>query len=201
MYSQLIYDQIRSMNPPGCFLKQDPTAKLWSSIGKKKAVDKTCQALREGATELLNNLEAGKEDQEDTILASCTSRSNRNEAEYVCSLEVDNNSSLFEWSQSQNTSGHMSIMSDASLESMIFPGSITMHKHSATTEGTESMQNQADTTFKNTSRSEMAEFISNQVGEGNDWNNIIYLQDEITSLLRAAHFQMIQLGINEWQQL
>ncbi|KAL3786936.1 hypothetical protein HJC23_013271 [Cyclotella cryptica] len=56
MYSILIYDEIRSMNPPGRFLKQDPNTKLWSDIGKKKALDKTRQALREGAPEMLKEL-------------------------------------------------------------------------------------------------------------------------------------------------
>lgn len=56
MYSILIYDEIRSMNPPGRFLKQDPNTKLWSDIGKKKALDKTRQALREGAPEMLKEM-------------------------------------------------------------------------------------------------------------------------------------------------
>ncbi len=45
------------MNPPGRFLKQDPKTKLWSDVGEKKALDKTRQALREGAPELLKELE------------------------------------------------------------------------------------------------------------------------------------------------
>jgi hypothetical protein len=63
MYSILIYDEIRSMNPPGRFLKQDPKSKLWSDIGKKKALDKTRQALREGAPEMLKEL-GGDDDEE-----------------------------------------------------------------------------------------------------------------------------------------
>ena len=47
------------MNPPGRFLKQDAKTKLWSDIGEKKALDKTRQALREGAPELLKELEGG----------------------------------------------------------------------------------------------------------------------------------------------
>ena len=45
------------MNPPGRFLKQDPKTKLWSDVGEKKALDKTRQALREGAPELLKEIE------------------------------------------------------------------------------------------------------------------------------------------------
>ncbi len=56
-FSKLIYDEIRSKNPPGRFLKQDPQTKLWNDIGEKKALDKTRQALREGAPELMKELE------------------------------------------------------------------------------------------------------------------------------------------------
>lgn len=59
MYSELIYDEIRAWTPPGRFLKQDPNTRLWSDIGKKKALGKIRQALREGAPELLKVLEAG----------------------------------------------------------------------------------------------------------------------------------------------
>jgi hypothetical protein len=48
------------MNPPGRFLKQDPMTKLtklWSDIGKKTALAKTRQALREGAPELLRDMQ------------------------------------------------------------------------------------------------------------------------------------------------
>ena len=50
------------MNPPGRFLRQDPKSKLWSDIGEKKALDKTRQALREGAPELLKDIESGEVD-------------------------------------------------------------------------------------------------------------------------------------------
>lgn len=54
------------MNPPGRFLKQDPTTKLWSDIGEKKALDKTRQALREGAPELLKEMK-GEDDKSETM--------------------------------------------------------------------------------------------------------------------------------------
>ncbi|KAL7536254.1 hypothetical protein ACHAXR_007016, partial [Thalassiosira sp. AJA248-18] len=57
IYSKIIYDEIRAMNPPGRFLKQEPKTKLWNAIGEKKALDKTRQALREGAPELLKEIE------------------------------------------------------------------------------------------------------------------------------------------------
>ena len=51
------------MQPPGRFLKQDPETKLWSDIGKKKALDKTRQALREGAPDMLKELGDGEDDE------------------------------------------------------------------------------------------------------------------------------------------
>jgi hypothetical protein len=62
-FSRMIYDEIRSRNPPGRFLKQDNNTKLWYDIGEKKALDKTRQALREGAPEIMKELTGdGEED-------------------------------------------------------------------------------------------------------------------------------------------
>ncbi|KAL7550679.1 hypothetical protein ACHAWF_013899 [Thalassiosira exigua] len=58
IYSKIIYDEVRAMSPPGRFLKQDPKTKLWNDIGEKKALDKTRQALREGAPEILKEMES-----------------------------------------------------------------------------------------------------------------------------------------------
>ena len=55
-FSKIIVDEIRTMDPPGRFLKQDAATKLWMEIGDKKSLDKTRQALREGAPELLKEL-------------------------------------------------------------------------------------------------------------------------------------------------
>ena len=59
IYSKIIYDEIRAMAPPGRFLKQDPKTKLWSDIGEKKALDKTRQALREGAPDMMKDIGCG----------------------------------------------------------------------------------------------------------------------------------------------
>lgn len=58
-FSRLIVDEIRARNPPGRFLKQDPETKLWHDIGEKKALDKTRQALREGAPEISKEITGG----------------------------------------------------------------------------------------------------------------------------------------------
>ena len=52
-FSKLIVDTINARRPPGRFLKQDNETKLWYDIGEKKALDKTRQALREGAPEII----------------------------------------------------------------------------------------------------------------------------------------------------
>jgi hypothetical protein len=51
-FAEMIVEEIKRMNPPGRFLKQDDATKLWYDIGEKKALDKTRQALREGAPEI-----------------------------------------------------------------------------------------------------------------------------------------------------
>lgn len=60
-FSRMIVDEIRSRNPPGRFLKQDAGSKLWHDIGEKKALDKTRQALREGAPEITKELTGDEE--------------------------------------------------------------------------------------------------------------------------------------------
>jgi hypothetical protein len=61
-FSRMIVDEIRSRNPPGRFLKQDAATKLWYDIGEKKSLDKTRQALREGAPEIVKELSPDGED-------------------------------------------------------------------------------------------------------------------------------------------
>ena len=63
-FSKMIVDEIKSLNPPGRFLKQDPATKLWYDIGEKKALDKTRQALREGAPEIMKELTTDDDDED-----------------------------------------------------------------------------------------------------------------------------------------
>lgn len=49
--SEAVVQQIRALNPPGCFLKKDPETGLWWEIGDKDAVRKVAQALRESVPE------------------------------------------------------------------------------------------------------------------------------------------------------
>lgn len=61
-FSKLIVDNILSLDPPGRFLKQDSKTKLWTEIGYKKSLDKTRQALREGAPELIKEMNMEPDD-------------------------------------------------------------------------------------------------------------------------------------------
>jgi hypothetical protein len=56
--SRSIVEAVRSLDPPGRFLEKDPNIGLWSDIGHKKAVEKTSQALRDGAASLRKQLSA-----------------------------------------------------------------------------------------------------------------------------------------------
>jgi hypothetical protein len=47
-----IVNDIRSMEPPGRFLKEDPDTGLWFDIGDAKAIKKAGQALREVASSI-----------------------------------------------------------------------------------------------------------------------------------------------------
>jgi len=52
-----IVDQIRKLDPPGRFLKEDPGSGLWQEVGDERARRKTGQALREDAPDLREEME------------------------------------------------------------------------------------------------------------------------------------------------
>jgi hypothetical protein len=54
--ASIVYD-IRALDPPGRFLKEDRDTGLWFDIGDAKAIKKTGQALREDAPEIRPELE------------------------------------------------------------------------------------------------------------------------------------------------
>lgn len=56
--SRSIVEAVRSLHPPGRFLDKDPQTGLWFDVGHKKAVEKTSQALRDGAATLRKQLSA-----------------------------------------------------------------------------------------------------------------------------------------------
>ena len=56
--SRSIVEAVRSLDPPGRFLDKNPLTGLWSDIGHKKAIEKTSQALRDGAATLRKQLSA-----------------------------------------------------------------------------------------------------------------------------------------------
>jgi len=54
-----IVDKIRSLDPPGRFLKKDRDSGYWLDIGDNRAKEKTSQALREGAPLIRRKLKEG----------------------------------------------------------------------------------------------------------------------------------------------
>eukprot|EP00934_Nitzschia_sp_Nitz4_P007855 Nitzschia sp. Nitz4//scaffold337_size18511//2857//4623//NITZ4_008779-RA/size18511-processed-gene-0.7-mRNA-1//-1//CDS//3329548307//7845//frame0 len=65
----IVYD-IRAMDPPGRFLKEDRDTGLWFDIGDVKAIKKTGQALREDAPDIRPELEDGDSSGDDKAAAS-----------------------------------------------------------------------------------------------------------------------------------
>jgi len=58
--ADLIVKQIRNMNPPGRFLKDDADFNCWMEIGDEKARKKAGQAMREKAPQTRQEIEEGK---------------------------------------------------------------------------------------------------------------------------------------------
>lgn len=59
LFAKILIREIRGMNPSGRFLKQAKSG-LWEDIGEKKAIDKTRQALREGAPQFVEKINSGE---------------------------------------------------------------------------------------------------------------------------------------------
>jgi hypothetical protein len=54
--SRSIVEAVRSMSPSGRFLEKNVITNMWSDIGDRKAIEKTSQALRDGAATLRKQL-------------------------------------------------------------------------------------------------------------------------------------------------
>lgn len=65
LFAKKIIDALKSLNPPGRFLQQDPDTKLWHELDEKRAMAKTRQALREGAPEVIKQIKSECEKSED----------------------------------------------------------------------------------------------------------------------------------------
>ena len=68
-----IVDTVRSLDPPGRFLRQNTATGFWDDIGNQRATEKTAQALREGAPQLRKRLK-------DLLSTSCDQKPRTNEA-------------------------------------------------------------------------------------------------------------------------
>jgi len=56
IFARKIIDTLHSLSPPGHFLAQEPSTKLWYELDNKKAMSKTRQALREGAPQIMKTI-------------------------------------------------------------------------------------------------------------------------------------------------
>ena len=70
VFAMLLVRQIRRLNPPGRFLKLGEDNR-YSDIGDKKAIEKTSQALREGAPEIDRLIQLGEIVVENVSHAAC----------------------------------------------------------------------------------------------------------------------------------
>jgi hypothetical protein len=169
------------MNPPGRFLKQDPVSKLWSTVDKKKAIDKTRQALREGAPELLKSLAGSNSD----VSTSKNTSVSEHIADHTRPLNF-NGSTSFPFTQGEcRPHNHLRFLSDISTDM---------------TQGL-GMFNMADP--MDTSRLlETPEDASRQVlAGGTALNKQGYSGADLSAMLRTAQMEMIQRHIMEWQQI
>ena len=72
-----IVDKIRSLDPPGRFLKKDRDSGYWLDIGDIRAKEKTSQALREGAPAIRKQMEFETEEKKSVALDSNADDSER----------------------------------------------------------------------------------------------------------------------------
>jgi hypothetical protein len=57
MFARKIIDAVHGLEPPGRFLAQEPSTKLWYELDNKKSMSKTRQALREGAPQIMKTIQ------------------------------------------------------------------------------------------------------------------------------------------------
>lgn len=64
-----VVEYIRTLNPPGRFLKEDADTGMWFDIGDAKAIKKAGQALREDAPDIRSGAESGDDDDDDMVIS------------------------------------------------------------------------------------------------------------------------------------
>ena len=78
-----VIEHIRTMNPPGRFLKEDSDTGLWYDIGDAKAIKKAGQALREDAADIRVRDRTDSGDDNDDATASKKSKTSPSTAKTV----------------------------------------------------------------------------------------------------------------------
>ena len=96
--SMEILKSIRNLNPPGRFVLQDSSSRLWNDVGDDRARRKISQALRENATELRKSFESDYSEKSNTneVVTACNddvklTRNNDKEDDLIDSHEEPRN--------------------------------------------------------------------------------------------------------------
>jgi hypothetical protein len=159
---------------------------LWSTVDKKKALDKTRQALREGAPDLLRGIE-GKDVSD---ISTSTPRAKEHVVEQSCSLRDFN---PFVSAQTQGRpEGHLRFLSDASIDITSL-----LNDPMDTSEGTRTLPQNT----KNYNAPPSANNHQNQVQSAGNVQNQVCSGEELSEMLRTAQMNLIQRHISEWQQI
>ena len=60
IFAKIVQEHIRSLNPPGRFLKRESETDPYVDVGEKMSIDKTSQALREGKPAIDKKIKSGE---------------------------------------------------------------------------------------------------------------------------------------------
>lgn len=85
-----IVKTVRRQKPPGRFLQQDKDTKLWFDIGDEKAIFKTGQGLREGATHVRKQMQEENRAKKNSIDMKLTSTGNSVVTPSLIPAEIQN---------------------------------------------------------------------------------------------------------------
>ncbi len=147
MISRSIVEAVR--NKPGRFLEKDAVTKLWMDIGDKKAIEKTSQALRDGAASLRKQLSEDLSDP-DFLNAVFSSEPEPNESSFKSNSDKNKHNIIKPMDDSETTQQHKRIKSEESVASSTLPSSYASSLNSSTDMDYEVNHNSKSTISTNT---------------------------------------------------
>lgn len=162
MISRSIVEAVR--NKPGRFLEKDAVTKLWMDIGDKKAIEKTSQALRDGAASLRKQLSEDLSDP-DFLNAVFSSESELNESQtdsYKSNCDKNKHNVIEPNDGSEITQQHKRIKSEEeSVAGSTLPSSYASSLHSSIDMDYEVKHNSKSNNSNNTPRPPLPSTNSN----------------------------------------